>query len=240
MFGLNKENKDDKKQQKLEQLYTKASGLSRQPGETFEQFEARVKMKDIEIGEKTKENLNGAQQMYQYCLDHNYGEGMNQKWGVKHFLLIQQALQEDEEVLMCFIGLHNYISPSKHDNNFAYAVTNKRIIMAQQKAVGQVFQTVDIDNLNDVTMSTGMLMGVITIDTIKEKFNVAVNKQAAQSINKAIHDILFSLKQQKKAPTITSQSVSSADELLKFKNLLDIGIITQEEFEQKKKQLLGL
>jgi hypothetical protein len=33
---------------------------------------------------------------------------------------------------------------------------------------------------------------------------------------------------------------SAADEILKFKNLLDSGIITQEEFEAKKKQLLGL
>ena len=33
---------------------------------------------------------------------------------------------------------------------------------------------------------------------------------------------------------------SAADEILKFKNLADAGIITQEEFEQKKQQLLGL
>ena len=30
------------------------------------------------------------------------------------------------------------------------------------------------------------------------------------------------------------------DEILKFKQLLDAGIITQEEFDAKKKQLLGL
>ncbi len=35
-------------------------------------------------------------------------------------------------------------------------------------------------------------------------------------------------------------SSSSADELLKFKNLLDQGVISPEEFEQKKKQLLNL
>lgn len=35
-------------------------------------------------------------------------------------------------------------------------------------------------------------------------------------------------------------AVSSADELKKFKELLDAGIITQEEFDAKKKQLLGL
>lgn len=37
-----------------------------------------------------------------------------------------------------------------------------------------------------------------------------------------------------------SNTVSSADELKKFKELLDSGIITQEEFDAKKKQLLGL
>ena len=36
------------------------------------------------------------------------------------------------------------------------------------------------------------------------------------------------------------QGPSAADELLKFKQLLDMGVITQEEFDAKKKQLLGL
>ena len=36
------------------------------------------------------------------------------------------------------------------------------------------------------------------------------------------------------------QQVSNADELKKYKDLLDSGIITQEEFDAKKKQLLGL
>ena len=36
------------------------------------------------------------------------------------------------------------------------------------------------------------------------------------------------------------QTVSSADEIKKYKELLDSGIITQEEFDAKKKQLLGL
>ena len=34
-------------------------------------------------------------------------------------------------------------------------------------------------------------------------------------------------------------ATSAADEILKFKNLLDAGIITQDEFEKKKQQLLG-
>lgn len=39
---------------------------------------------------------------------------------------------------------------------------------------------------------------------------------------------------------IVVQNLSSAEELKKFKELLDTGIITQEEFDAKKKELLGL
>ena len=182
--------------------------------------------------------MKSAQEMYQYCLDHNYGEGVGRKWGEKHFALIAQALGENEDVAMCFIGLHNYTSPTKHDNNFAYAITNRRILMAQQKMIGQVFQTVDIDNLNDVTMNSGVLMGIITIDTLNEKFNVAVNKKTAQNINAVIHDVLFSIKQKRKSYMAIQSTNSVADELLKYKKLLDMGAITPEEFDQKKQELL--
>lgn len=38
----------------------------------------------------------------------------------------------------------------------------------------------------------------------------------------------------------TTNTISAADELKKFKELLDMGAITQEEFDAKKKELLGL
>ena len=37
-----------------------------------------------------------------------------------------------------------------------------------------------------------------------------------------------------------AQSASNAEELMKFKQLLDAGAITQEEYDAKKQQLLGL
>ena len=43
---------------------------------------------------------------------------------------------------------------------------------------------------------------------------------------------------EKNAPA--APAVSAADELRKFKELLDMGAITQDEFNAKKKQLLGL
>ena len=43
-----------------------------------------------------------------------------------------------------------------------------------------------------------------------------------------------------KPQTAVVQQASPADEIMKFKQLFDQGIITQEEFEAKKKQLLEL
>lgn len=43
-----------------------------------------------------------------------------------------------------------------------------------------------------------------------------------------------------RSTTVIQQAPSQADELKSFKELLDQGIITQEEFDAKKKQILGL
>ena len=47
-------------------------------------------------------------------------------------------------------------------------------------------------------------------------------------------------KQSNQSNNTTVSTVSPAEEIKKFKELLDMGVITQEEFDAKKKQLLGL
>ena len=40
--------------------------------------------------------------------------------------------------------------------------------------------------------------------------------------------------------SVVINNSSNADELKKYKELLDMGVISQEEFDAKKKELLGL
>jgi hypothetical protein len=47
-------------------------------------------------------------------------------------------------------------------------------------------------------------------------------------------------KNSKNSPVAQVVNTSLADELLKFKQLLDMEAITQDEFNAKKKELLGL
>ena len=179
-----------------------------------------------------------AKEMYQYCVDNGFGQGQNEKWGLKHFAIVEESLASDEEPVICFIGLHNYVSATKHDSNYAYAVTNKRIVMAQKQMFGENLQSVSLDNINDITLKNGMMVGIITIDTIKERFNVALNSASAKALSGVLHDALVS----SKAGSAPVQAGTSnvADELIKLKELVDMGVITQEDFDAKKRQLLGI
>lgn len=60
-------------------------------------------------------------------------------------------------------------------------------------------------------------------------------EEVANYIKKRVDEI----KSQGDRATVVSQ-VSAADEIKKFKELLDLGVISQEEFDAKKKQLLGI
>jgi len=58
-------------------------------------------------------------------------------------------------------------------------------------------------------------------------------------IHEVMSNLLIERQNNKNKPVVDGKN-DTADELKKFKCLLDSGVITQEEFEAKKKQLLGL
>lgn len=71
------------------------------------------------------------------------------------------------------------------------------------------------------------------------KKNGALYKMIYPMAQEAL-SVLSIITQSQKSESSPHDEVSAADEILKFKKLLDEGIITQEEFDLKKKQLLGL
>ncbi len=61
-----------------------------------------------------------------------------------------------------------------------------------------------------------------------------------EEIHKALNSLIEDIQVNHKTKQTNVTHINSADELKKFKDLLDSGVITQEEFDTKKKQLLGL
>ncbi len=82
----------------------------------------------------------------------------------------------------------------------------------------------------------------INILQMKVNKNSAAYKKATQQANEILSLLEVMIQQQKnveKSSAVTDGG-SAADEILKYKNLMDQGIITEEEFSQKKKQVLGI
>ena len=85
---------------------------------------------------------------------------------------------------------------------------------------------------NDVPVLTDRNRLLLCGGMFKYKGVNAYAVEVAEKIRKA-------LEAYKMNPT-ESKSVDSIEELKRYKELLDTGVITQEEFDAKKKQLLGL
>ncbi len=84
-----------------------------------------------------------------------------------------------------------------------------------------------------------------SFDAILEDENAIPIRKAAALYAKEILNFIekrrAEIKQESKtAPAAVMTPISVADEIKKFKELLDLGVITQEEFNAKKKELLGL
>lgn len=135
-------------------------------------------------------------------------------------LLIMSAISS-----LLYFWLHSY----------ELTVTDKRIY-------GKVAWGKRVDLPLDSVSATATITGLrgVSISTSSGRISFLVMKNAAE-IYKIINNLLIE-RQSKPSTTIvkTEVSQSGADELKKFKELLDMGAITQDEYEEKKKALLGL
>ncbi len=91
------------------------------------------------------------------------------------------------------------------------------------------------------TATTSVLKGV-SVATSSGRISFLVMKNAKE-IYEVINNLLLERQNSNKpanATTVIQQNSDEVDKLKKYKDLLDSGVITQEEFDAKKKQLLGL
>ena len=117
-----------------------------------------------------------------------------------------------------------------------------KIVVTDKRVYGKSLlgQRVDLPLDSISAVGTFWLMGVsVSTSSGRIKFAFIKNKN---EIHECISKLLIERQRASKenAPAKSCESISIHDELKKYKELLDSGIITQEEFDAKKKQLLGL
>lgn len=143
----------------------------------------------------------------------------------------------DEEIIM-------YATSGFMDGNtWLITLTNRRILFLDRGMIYGLKQVdMPIEKINSISYKKGLVFGSITIyhgsgNMEVKQISKTTIAPLTEAINKEIeeHNNKSSLV---KPPNETSD-FSLADELFKFKQLLDDGAITQEEYDDMKKNLLN-
>ena len=80
----------------------------------------------------------------------------------------------------------------------------------------------------------------VTVSSSAKAFSLAAGMQQAKNIDRFVDAFSKKIEQHEKVLIPSSSNSSVADEIMKYKQLLDAGAIAQEEYDAKKKQLLNL
>ena len=121
----------------------------------------------------------------------------------------------------------------------------KRIIVIDLYEDGMQFVLINpeiIEESGSQTGSEGCLSvpGKYGIVTRPNYVKVKALNEEMEEVSNYVKKKVQESKTARNAPVVVVSTTSAAGEIKKFKELLDMGIITQEEFDAKKKQLLGL
>lgn len=176
-------------------------------------------------------NINGCRVHHSWPVDITYTFWENMFWmdgdgsGIIEPIIIDLGI-----VLIIYGAIY-----SRSLNKVSITVSNLRVYGS---AMWGKRVDLPIDSISAV--ATSSFKGIAVATSSGKIVFKAIENNA--EIHQTISRLLMERQGKPKTDTVVKQEmpVSNADELKKYKDLLDSGIITQEEFDAKKKQLLGL
>ncbi|WP_369283247.1 PH domain-containing protein [Oscillibacter sp. GMB15532] len=136
-------------------------------------------------------HLKKAEDLYAYSCTHGFGKGLNRAWGTNSFRLVEQAMDEDEFAFLTFIGLHRFHSMSAHQRNFAYAVTNKRIMMAQMRSFSRTrMESVPLNAVLNLSFDNNASIGIAKIHLANDAICVGLSQESVDALSKRFTELL--------------------------------------------------
>lgn len=123
-------------------------------------------------------------------------------------------------------------------NSVLVICTNKRVLFLDHGLLyGSKATSIPLDMINSVSYSKGLMLGSIAVTNGATTIQIEnMQPYPAQKLAETIKQAAAGFKK------ASAQSTSNNDlsQLRELKQLLDDGIITKEEFDAKKKQILGI
>lgn len=197
-----------------------------------------------------------AEELYQRAQDENMFSSLfdPEKKNVKETALeklenMVKTLRPDEEIQSVFIVGIFISSAPPIVRPAPILLTDNRLICETRQGISIIQKAIQLDDISDITSSKTLGFKEIMVDSLRDRlvFQVGSSEEELNNFMNALQDSLTnhrnlvnqaSVNSQVQAQAANQPQISVADELLKFKQLLDMGAITQEEFDKKKSELL--
>ena len=152
----------------------------------------------------------------------------------KEILALPSVLNDDEDVLDLVSG--SYAGGS----GILVATQTRLIFMDKGMLYGLRVEDFPYIKISSIQYQTGLLLGTITIFTSGNKAEIKnVEKQFTRSFAEGAR-VRISAADQPKRESPSAVSPSGIDDLERLASLRNKGILTEEEFIAKKRQILGI
>lgn len=127
-------------------------------------------------------------------------------------------------------------------NTWLITCTNKRVLFLDKGMLFGCKQLeIPLEKINSIEAKKGLFLGSIAIWDGASAMKIdQVQKTALQPFVTAVNNAREAYKKQVSSPSVAPVENDYITQLEKLAELKEKGIITQEEFETKKKQILGL
>ena len=164
----------------------------------------------------------------------------NGKTAIKNLNGAKEHFEDDEELLDYIFGMYDSkLLKNDTKTNGVLIATNKRVIFYGKKMItGFDFVTIDYSKISSVEYNQGMIFGELKIHTSGNVIKIET------TMHNGARELIKLIKNKINTPTQTLTSIaqekSIPEQLKELKELVDMDILTQDEFDAKKKQLLGL
>ncbi len=161
--------------------------------------------------------------------------GLSNLFGTKKEIkALPKYIDESEQIQYVASGLTG-------ENSILLVLTDERMIFLDKGIAYGIRKTeIPLDKINSVSYEKGMLTSTLKMFTGAAPVEIrSIPNSSIEPLTAAINKEIKRSKQPKTV-ILNNAATSVADEIRNFKSLLDDGIISQAEFDEKKKELLGL
>lgn len=153
----------------------------------------------------------------------------------------REHLEQGEQVLASVMGAYETkLMGSKTVRNGVFIATDRRMVFYGKKMFGYDLEVFPYSNISSIEMSKGMMGHSIGFFASGNKIEMKWINSGDVSEFTQIVKSKIGKKSEPAQTTSQNNSVDLADQIRKLADLRDQGILTEEEFQAKKSQLLSL